>query len=322
MSPVLTAPVEAPPSPPERPGYFAVAGATFLGYFFTVLLAFPLVYAATIFIGLDLLDITNSVGRGAFYRYDLWSWAAEACVGLLAVGLTALMVGHQLRTRTGWEVTFGAAFLTLLVTGYAPVLALTPLYGATGLVSLAIAAFILRRRAAPSGAEPRTALGQVPRRFRRPVAITVAVGVPLMVAYVLGYAATHPLRFDAQRTHKRVYERHPGAIERYSFDIRDLGSAGVSDLAVVRAEGSPGLQLERAGVAAFSWRGEGEGRLRPLDKLALGSFPGRITLELRQGALCPESVATLDAVWMRYTVLGMRHEQRIPLVDGPSVRCR
>ena len=321
MSPVLTAPVEAPPSPPERPGYFAVAGATFLGYLFTIILALPLVIAAT-YVGLDLLDITNSVGRGAFYRYDAWSWAAETCVALLAVGLTSLMVGHQLRTRTGWEVPFGFAFLTLLITGYAPTLALTPLYGATGVVSLAIAAFVLRRRAAPSGAEPTTALGQVPSRFRRPVAIALAVGVPLMVAYVFGYAATHPLRFDAESTHKRVYERHPGAVERYTFEIRTLGSAGVSDLAVVRAEGSPALQLERAGVAAFSWRGGGEGRLMPLDTLEFGTYPDRITLELRQGTLCPERVARLDAVWMRYTVLGMRHEQRIPLVDGPSVRCR
>ena len=321
MSPVLTAPVEAPPSPPERPGYFAVAGATFLGYLFTIILALPLVLAAT-YVGVDLLDITNSIGRGAFYTYDAWSWAAEACVGLLAVGLTALMVGNQLRTRTGWEVPFGFAFLTLLVTGYAPVLALTPLYGVTGFVSLAIAAFVLRRRAEPSGAEPMTVLGQVPRRFRRPVAISLAVGVPLTVAYVFGYAATHPLRFDAEATHKRVYERHPGAIERYSFEIRMLGNAEVSDLAVVRAEGSPALQLERAGVAAFSWRGGGEGRLKPLDTLERGSYPDRITLELRQGALCPEPVARLDAVWMRYTVLGMRHQQRIPLVDGPSVRCR
>ena len=301
MSPVLTAPVEAPPSPPERPGYFAVAGATFLGYFFTVILALPVVLAAT-YAGVDLVDVTNSVGRGAFYRYDAWSWAAETCVALLAVGLTALMVGHQLRTRTGWEVTFGFAFLTLLVTGYAPVLALTPLYGATGVVSLAIAAFVLRRRAAPSGAEPRTALGQVPSRFRRPVAIALAVGVPLMVAYVFGYAATHPLRFDAEVNDKQVYERHAGAIERYSFEIRTLGAAEVSDLAIVRAEGSPALQLERVGE--------------------VGSYPDRITLELRQGPLCPERVARLDAVWMRYTVLGMRHEQRIPLVDGPSVRCR
>ena len=321
MSPVLTAPVEAPPSPPERPGYFAVAWATFLGYFYTVLIALPLVLAAS-YVGVSFNDVTDSVGRGVFYRYDLWSWAAEACVGLLAVGLTALMVGHQLRTRTGWEVTFGAAFLTLLITGYAPVLALTPLYGATGFVSLALAAFILRRRAAPSGAEPRTVLGQVPLRFRRPVAIAVAVAVPLMVAYVLGYAATHPLRFDAQSTYKRVYERDPGAVERYSFVIRDLGAAGVSDLAVVRAEGSPALQLERAGVAGWTGRSGDERQLLPLSTLESGSYPDRITLELRQGALCPEFVARLDAVWIRYTVLGMRHEQRIPLVDGPSVRCR
>ena len=56
MSPVLTAPVEAPPSPPERPGYFAVAWATFLGYLFTVILALPLVLAA-------------HVRRGRFVRH-------------------------------------------------------------------------------------------------------------------------------------------------------------------------------------------------------------------------------------------------------------
>ena len=321
MSPVLTAPVEAPPAPPERPGYFAVAWATFLGYFFTVVLALPLMFAAFL-AGLDFQDVTDSVGRGAFYRYDLWSWGAEACVGLLAVGLTALMVGHQLRTRTGWEVPFGLTFLTLLITGYAPVLALTPLYGATGLASLALAAFVLRRRAEPSGAEPRTALGQVPPRLRRPVAIAVALGAPLMGAYVLGYATTHPLRFDADSTSKRAYERDPGAIVRYSFNIRDLGSAGATDLAVVRVEGSPALQLERAGVVDTSWGDGRHGQLMPLETLEVGSSPGRVTLELRQGASCPSPVARLEAVWIRYTVHDMRHEQRIPLVDGPSVRCR
>jgi hypothetical protein len=83
MSPLLTAPVEAPPSPPERPGYFAVSGATFLGYLFTIILALPLVLAAT-YVGVDFLHTTDPVGRGVFYRYDLWSRTAEVCVGLLA----------------------------------------------------------------------------------------------------------------------------------------------------------------------------------------------------------------------------------------------
>ena len=48
----------------------------------------------------------------------------------------------------------------------------------------------------------------------------------------------------------------------------------------------------------------------------------RLTLELRQGSSCPTPVGRLDAVWIRYTVLGMEHEQRVPLVDGPSVLCR
>lgn len=322
MSPVATAPVEAPPAPPPRPGYLSVVWATFLGYLWTVILGVPLVVAASLLAGLDVVDRSGSVGRGLFYRYDAWSWAAEACVGLIAVGVTALMVGQQLRIRTGWEVRFSETFLILLVAGYAPLLALTPLYGATAIVSLGVAAFLLGVRAAPSGAEPRTALGEVPRRFRRRVAVAVAIGVPLMAAYALGYAATHPLRFDAQISHKRVYERERGAIHRYTFGIVSLGAAGVTDLAVVRSEGSPGLQLERAGVLANSWGYDERRPLRPLEELRLGSFPDRITLELRQGASCPALRATLDAVWIRYTVLGMRHEQRIPLVDGPSVRCR
>jgi hypothetical protein len=152
--------------------------------------------------------------------------------------------------------------------------------------------------------------------------MAVAVGVPLMAAYALGYAATHPLRFDAENTVRRSYERDPGGIVRYTFRIVDVGSAAVTDLAVVRSEGGPGLQLDRAGVLLNRWDADDRRPLRPLEELAPGSFPDEITLELRHGASCPALLGWLDAVWIRYTVLGMRHEQRIPLVDGPSVRCR
>ena len=51
-------------------------------------------------------------------------------------------------------------------------------------------------------------------------------------------------------------------------------------------------------------------------------FGEPIELELRQGRFCPEPRATLDAVWLEYTVRGMRHEQRMPLAgDAPVVRC-
>jgi hypothetical protein len=296
MSPMATAPVWAPP---ERPGYLTVTWATFLGYFYTLLLAFPLVLAGS-FAGLDLMDRWDSVGRGVFYRYDGWSWAAEACLGLLAVGITAAIVGRVLRSRTRWEVPYGTTFLILLVTGYAPVLALTPLYGATGIVSLAFASILLRWRAQPSGAEPMT--------LRRPVAIAVALAGPLMAAYVLAYAATHPLRFDSGFSMgKRVFERQPGKVVSYTFRLQNAGSAAVSDLMVVRSEGSPALQLDRARVIG--------------GRLERGDYDDRLTLQLRQGGSCPTPHPTLDAVWIRYTVLGMRHEQRVPLVNGPSVRC-
>jgi hypothetical protein len=319
MSPVLAAPVEAPPAPPERPGYFAVAWATFLGYLWTVLIALPFVLLATL-AGLTLVDTSDSVGRGLFYRYDVWSWAAEACVGLLAVGATTLLVGSQLRVRTGWEVPFGATFATLLLTGYAPLLALTPLYGATGIVSLGVAAFVLRRLARPSGAEPTTPIGQVPRRYRRAAAIALAIAVPLMALYAAGYALTHPLRFDAtlQTNEKRVFQREPGGLARYLFRLDNTGRADVTGLELVRVEGSPALQVERAGSVGWGSRAP----LEPLDRGDLNRDGFRaFALELRQGATCPTAVARLDALWVRYTVLGMRHEQRIPLVDPPRVRC-
>jgi hypothetical protein len=239
------------------------------------------------------------------------------------------MVGHQLRTRTGWEVGFGTLVLTLLFAGYAPGLALTPLYGATGVVSLLVATVILRRAARPSGGEPRTALGQLPRRLRRPVAIAVAVAVPLMAVYVLGYAVTHPLQVgDSPRA---AYARDAGALERFPLDLYNGGHATVTELSIVRVEGSPALQLERAGVPvrSFAWdRARApeprEWPLRPLSVAELGSDRDgdQIELELRQGSICPPGLASLDAVWVRYTVLGMRHEQRLPLVRGPAVRCR
>ena len=74
----------------------------------------------------------------------------------------------------------------------------------------------------------------------------------------------------------------------------------------MRTEGSPGLAVERARMEVYDEE--------------TGYRSG--ALLLRQGQTCPPGVARLDAVWVRYTVLGMRHEQRIPLVDGPSVRCR
>jgi hypothetical protein len=324
MSPIVTAPEQAPPAPPPpRPGFFAVAWATFLGYLATVLLAIPLVVVVH-FAGLDLLDRTDSVARGVFYRYDGWSWAAEASFGVLAVSVTAAIVGSVLRSRTGWEVPYGWTVLILFATGYAPVLALTPLYGATGVVSLALAAILLRWRARPSGAEPTTILGQVPRSLRRPVAIGVAVAAPLMAAYVLGYAATHPLRFDANFTAggKRVFQHEEGKLVRYTFRLENSGSADVTDMVVVSSEGSPALQLERAGVLAraFSTRGP----LEPLAGATLerDEYDDSVTLELRHGSSCPTPVGRLDAIWIRYTVLGMEHEQRVPLVDGPSVRCR
>jgi hypothetical protein len=305
MSPAAVAPVEAPPAPPERPGFVLVAWATFLGYLTAALLGFAVVFGSVL-AGLPIQIGSSSPGRGIFYRYDIWSWGAEACVAIIVLAVTTGLLGMQLRERTGWEVGFGTIFLTLFLTGYAPALALTPLYGATGLVSLLLAAYVLRRLARPSGAEPRTFLGQVPRRYRRPVAIGIAIGLPVAGLYVLGYAATHPLRDDWNAQKRTVFKREPGALNRYEFSIPNAGRADVTNASLVRTEGSPALGVERARVASFD------------DETARWNS----VLVLRQGRTCPPGLATLDALWVRYTVLGMRHEQRIPLLHGPAVRCR
>ena len=324
MSSALTEQPGTGISPPPRPSVWRVGWATFVGYVITLVIGLPIV------IGMASLGIAvfNDPGRGIFLRYDVWSWLAEACVGLLATGLTAFVVRDSLHQRTGWEVPFWFTFATLLLTGYAPLLALTPLYGATAPVSLAAATLILRWRAEPAGAEPRKWLGGVPRRYRRRVAIALAVGVPLMLGYVLAYGATHPLHTSSLFAQHKPWAFHPGKLHRYELYLENPGPFEVSDVSIVGVEGSPALQLERVGIPAKRWtvpeRGSSAPPLRPLAHDYTPSSPGDgdpIALELRQGKLCPPGLAKLDAVRIRYTALNGRHEQRIPLEQPPQVRC-
>jgi hypothetical protein len=322
MSPTLTEQPGTGISPPERPSVWRVGWATFIGYLITILIGLPLVLAMA-YLG---IGVFNGPGRGIFLRYDVWSWLAEGCVGLVATGLTAFAVRDSLHYRTGWEVPFWFTFATLLLTGYAPLLALTPLYGATAPVSLAAAALILRWRAEPAGAEPRKWLGGVPRRYRRRVAIGLAVGVPLMLGYVLAYGATHPLRPAHASWNNKVHTYQPGKLMRYQLYVEESGPFAVSDLSIVGVEGSPALQLERFGIEARNWTVEDPRHPTPPPLHQIGpdyrpSYGDPITLELRQGGVCPSGLAKLDAVRIRYTVLGSRHEQRLPLQRPPQVRC-
>jgi hypothetical protein len=296
-------------APPVRPSVWRVGWATFIGYLQTVLVGLPLAFAL-LAVGLNVFDGSS---RGIFDRYDVWSWAAEACVGILATWVTAFFVGSSLRHRTDWEVPFSFTFLTLLLTGYAPLLALTPLYGATAPVSLVVATLILRWRAEPAGAEPLKTLGAVPRRYRRKVAIGLAVAGPLMFGYALAYGATHPLRVDQVGSGGKAWRFEPGKLHRYDLYIEDRGRFAIDDLSIVGVEGSPALQLERAAVG---WK---MGPLRDYQPESYVRDP--ITLVLRVGKLCPGGRATLDAIRVRYTLLDGRHEQRLPLQDPPSVRC-
>jgi hypothetical protein len=321
MSQTLTEQPGAGISPPERPSVWRVGWATFIGYVITVVIGLPIVLAMAT-LG---LAVFNGPGRGIFLHYDVWSWLAEASVGLLATGLTSFVVRDSLHQRTGWEVPYWFTFATLLLTGYAPLLALTPLYGATAPVSLVAATLILRWRAEPAGAEPRKWLGGVPRPYRRRVAVGLAVGVPVMLGYVLAYGATHPLHASSWFPPHKAWAFHPGKLQRYYLYLENPGPFEASDVSIVGVEGSPALQLERVGVEARRWSRPGAPPLRPLtDEYtpdSRGSDANPITLELRQGKTCPPGIAKLDAVRIRYTLLDGRHEQRIPFEQAPSVRC-
>jgi hypothetical protein len=323
MSSTLTEQAGTGISPPVRPSVWRVGWATFVGYFLTVVLGLVVVVPLSS-LGISAFDTAS---RGLFLHYDVWSWLAEACAGLLATWITAFFVSDSLRRVTGWEVPFSFAFLTLLLTGYAPLLAITPLYGATAPVSLVAATLILHWRAEPAGAEPMSALGAVPRRYRRRVAIGLAVAGPLMFGYVVAYGATHPLRVDTYSAGTRTWAYHPGQLKRYELYIENQGPFEVSDFSIVGVEGSPVLQLERVGVEARDWSVKDIDHptpppLHPLGAYYPAGFGGEaITLELRQGKVCPGGVARLDAVRVRYTLLNGRHEQRIPLQQPPQVRC-
>jgi hypothetical protein len=334
--------VEAPSAgvelkPPVRPGILRVGWATFTGYLWALLFLLPVGIAAYL-LGIDALGLSDSTGRGVFYRFDVWSYLAEACVGVFVTGVTAFSVRHQLIRNTGWEVPFGFAFAVIFLTGYAPAAALTPLYGATALVSLLIATIALRWRCEPSGAEPMGFLSGVPTRHRRRVATALAIGVPAMACYALAYGATHPLRWDgsvafspngtAQGDDPPRYQRDPGAIERYVFPVQNLGRLDVDDMALTAVEGNPVFQLESAGVIGAgrtSWGRAPWAPHRPLNPLSDVQFPAGATryivLEFRQGPTCVGRIAQLEAVRLRFSVLGGSFVELIPLDEPPTIRC-
>ena len=66
-----------------------------------------------------------------------------------------------------------------------------------------------------------------------------------MLGYALFYAAGHPLNVDGARGAK-AYDHEPGKLLRYELYVSNGGTADVTDIALVRLEGSPVLQLERA----------------------------------------------------------------------------
>ncbi len=331
--------VEAPSAgvqlkPPVRPGLLRVGWATFSGYVWALVFLVPVGIGAYL-LGIDALGLSDSNGRGAFYRFDAWSYLAEACVGIFVTAVTAYLVRYQLTRITGWEVSYGFAFAVIFLTGYAPAAALTPLYGATALVSLAVAAVLLRWRSEPAGAEPMALLSAIPRRHRRPVAIAIAIGLPVMACYALAYGATHPLRWDgsvslaANGTADRggnveapTYERDPGAIERYVFPVQNLGRFTVDDLGLVAIEGNPVFQLQFAGIGGRGTDFWGSGPLSPLNEAELSAGETRyLALGFRQGPTCVGRRAQLDAVRLSFSVLGGRFVERVPLDKPPTIAC-
>jgi hypothetical protein len=114
-----------------------------------------------------------------------------------------------------------------------------------------------------------------------------------------------------------IYARDPGATERYVLPLRNAGVVDVDDLVVIGVEGSPVFQLDAVlGQPVLS------GDPKPLEAIDLPSrATRRLTLEFHQGPQCPERTGTLDAVRLRYSVLGGTYVERIPLGDPPTIHC-
>jgi hypothetical protein len=328
MSGAVAEQTAAPLAPPKRPGWLRVVWATFLGYVLAGFTLFGLLTLAWA-VGVGVWGGDDTVARGIFHRYDAWSWAAEACAGLLATGVTASMVDWRLRAQTGWEAPFWLVFLVLMAAGYVPGLALTPLYGATGLASLLVASVVLWRVARPSGAEPMGPLTAVPRSHRRAVVIALGAITASMAAYVVGYAATHPIDMttpelsdEAGGDRVREYRHRPGSLVRYTMNLFSEDRATPRDVRVVGIEGSPVWQLERTGIEASTWELGEQRPLRPVRGIDLTNPDGNdLTLELRQGATCPTPVAKLNALVLEYRLFGRTWRQRLPLSVPPAVRC-
>ena len=73
----------------------------------------------------------------------------------------------------------------------------------------------------------------------------------------------------------------------------------MTDLAVIKAEGSPAPQLERAGTLDIGAPLRERLPLEPLAGVTLerDDLDNGIALMLRQGPSCPTPVGTLNAVW-------------------------
>ena len=325
-----TAPPETGINLPAKPSRFRVAGSLVLGYMAAFLFLIPAALLAE-GAGIDVWDEAQTNAHGLFYRFDFWSVLAEACAGVFVAAMTAFWARRVLLARTGWEVSFGFTFLTAFLTGYAPAAALTPLYGATWLASLIVATLILHWRMEPAGAEPMAVFAAVPRRYRHAAKIALAVAVPAMGLYALAYGTTHPLRTSgtikfggngnlpsesASTNDEADYRRNPGTVNDYRLQVQNHGPFAVTDLEVVAIDGSAVFQLE--GVAMEPDLGSPAAAepstIEAGQRVDMG-------LRLRQGPVCSEPLAQLDAIQVRYETVGRQFTARLPLADPPTIFC-
>ena len=82
------------------------------------------------------------------------------------------------------------------------------------------------------------------------------------------------------------------------------------------------MRLERIGIVGNGESSVGRGALRPLGELELPARETRyLVVEFRQGRECARPTAQLDAVRLRFGVLGGTFDERVPLADKPTIRC-
>lgn len=330
---VATASTGALPAPPERPGWWRVIVAVFLGYVYAALALFGLALLAVL-LGLVAWNepkVSDAILSGPYAVDGAWSLAANAAVAFTAVAVAAWVVAHVLERRLEEPVSLPLVFAALAVSGYVPFLALEGRFRLSGLLGLLLAAGLIRwlavgdTRAALAVERARARL--LERGWWHRLVVAGAIGWAAALAVAASYGLAHPLtsgyavdyepsnyvyqRIGDQQYH--VFRGPPGTEGSYMFDFRN---AGFADLTVQGVELPEGFGFELAGFSLSQSADGGPGA-----SVVAGRDSAWLDLRLRVVPCEGVGLTALREVRVHYTVLGRAQSQLLLLTPPPAVRC-